>query len=210
MSFLLFVPGLKSEDSLAHVGTPNSTSSALRIVAHGLHSHFFSVAFRSAANRSPTLVEMAQKVSDQIRHHSESSDTPGLIVASNVGAGILLKAFSTLDRGIEIPHVIAYKPVFDPLNIHTTPEESVAQLAASLAGRQIASLTIIAADNDTNSGAIALSAFKNAVKPHIKKAPTLSVVSGEHEPHHTTRLANVAHTQLLSIIDQQYQRPSTR
>lgn len=210
MSFLLFVPGLKSEDSLAHVGTPNSASSALRIVAHNLSSHFFSVAFRSAANPFPPLVERAQRVSDQIKQYSKSHGEPGLIVASNVGAGILLKSFATLDRGIEMPHVIAYKPVFDPLNIHTTAEEAVAQLAQNLAGRKMASLTIIAAENDTNSEAVVLSAFKNAVKPHVKQDPTLFVVSGEHGPHHTKRLADVAHKQLFSIIDQQYQRPSTR
>lgn len=122
MTYVLFVPGLSGHKSIA-TQTPlppvGTNYYAVLQTARSLKAPCARADFQNATNKFPTLSEMGLSVASEIEEMQDEYRDPGLIVASSVGAGVVLQALQALKPQYTLPHVIAFKPVFDPLDAIT-------------------------------------------------------------------------------------------
>ena len=122
MTYVLFVPGLNGHKSIpvqTSQPQPGTNYYAVATVARDLSVPCYRAVFQTASNPFPTLSEMGLEVASQIRAVTDAHGEPGLIVASSIGAGVTMQALTELEHERNLPHVIAFKPVFDPLDAIT-------------------------------------------------------------------------------------------
>jgi hypothetical protein len=74
------------------------------------------IAFQTSANKYPTLSEMGMIAARQIEALQDEYGDEGLIVASSIGTGVAFQAFNEMSDERDLPGMIAFKPVVDPLN----------------------------------------------------------------------------------------------
>jgi len=259
MSYILYVPELNGHKSLENQSAlppPGTNYHAVYDTAKTLSIPCYRAIFQTAARPFPTLTEMGETVATEIQRLQDAHGEAGLIVASGVGAGVALQALTLMEPEYALPHMIAYKPVLDPLHAITTilsttpagqsdlqqlekgdittlklpvetiaacsdpghfmltqdhindpgalrllsnPTDSLVHFSNSLAGRKMASLKLIVAENDhlasTNIGA-----FARAIGHYARGSCTLSIIPGTHGDDHSKRLAQETHNLAFRML----------
>lgn len=159
-TFVLFIPGLKGSKSL-HLGTPEtpvpeSNQGAVHRAAKENKTDFFAPGYQSLTNSYPFLSEMGDTVANHLKTLQQTYDRRGLVIASSVGAGVLLQALNQSASYYPLPDVILIKPVYDPLSsiegyMGTTDHGKTA--LAALKGRKIERIPLPISGSDTQKNA---------------------------------------------------------
>lgn len=142
MSYVLYVPGLNGDKSIdaqfSSAALSGTNYEAVKETAR-MHEVFCMRSFYQMPHEQfPTLSRMGTQVATHVIHLNVARGTPGLIVASSVGAGVTLQALSTLPEDQPLPHVILFKPVIDPLDAIKSQLE--AKLPAGMGATLLAEL----------------------------------------------------------------------
>lgn len=181
--FVAFIPGLNGNKSIAtQTGEPQPGSNyfAVKEAADAFDIPSVRLVFQTSAKPYPTLSEMGMIVARQIEALQDEHGNEGLIVASSIGTGVAFQAMSEMHGGYDLPGMIAFKPVVDPLNaiasaLGRLPNNMGAVMMDKLKAGEIPALPIPVEASAINEdpGNFMLT------KAHIEDAAALRLISDE-------------------------------
>jgi hypothetical protein len=182
MAYVLFIPGLSGHKFSAE--TKNFQSS-IDYLAVKKAAEFSSVPciradFQISANIFPLQgmeKAIASKISEMQKHHGD----PGLIVTSSVSAGTTMKALSELSPDIDLPHVIACRPILDPALRLVGRPHLLARFEEKLGERKLPSLLIVASGENSVTLPEKAHEFANIIKNYVEDGCMLISIAGPCE-----------------------------
>lgn len=196
MTYIAFVPGLEGHLSLAartDTAPQGSYARVVEDVAKEEGLSFVRVDFQTSASPFPTLSDMGVDVARQIVALNDEHGAPGLIVASSVGAGVMLQALTEIKSPNKFPALLLFKPALDPLamietRMNATPEGAAALRQLKAEDIQTLGIPVDPSPQSPNPGKFMLT------PAHVNDAHAIRILM-DRSSH--SRLRSAFETQLL-------------